>query len=76
MSEPLLSMLSIKETAAKYNIAVHALRVWVKTGELPAVRCGKKHLICESIFRDFLLRGNNQPKLEPVQYGKIRQLHG
>jgi len=65
-------MLTINEAADKYRVAVHAVRGWVKNGDLTAVKCGKKYLIAEDNLRAFLLRGNNQP--EPELQGKIRRL--
>ena len=50
-----LTMLTIIETAQKYGVSIHAIRNWVKNGELPAVQTGKKFLICETVFRDFLI---------------------
>jgi excisionase family DNA binding protein len=73
ISEP-VTMLTILEAAKKYSIAVHALRIWVKSGELPAVRCGKKYLIADMRLRDFLLNGNNQTKPETAPQGKIRHI--
>jgi len=67
------TMLTISEAAIKYDIAVHAVRGWVKSGTLPAVMTGKKYLIADENMRNFLLMGtNNHANIEPV--GKIRRL--
>ena len=70
-----LTMLTVKE-AAKYA-PEHAIRRWVASGELPAVRTGKKWLICESVLRNFLTQGSNHPQMEhePKQ-SKIRRIVG
>ena len=54
-------MLTIRELSKKHNYPEHALRRHVNLRELPAVRTGKKFLVCEAVFLDFLVRGNNQP---------------
>ena len=70
MNEPLI-MLTVNETAQKYGVAIHAVRGWIKRGELAVVKCGKKFLICEDNLREFLLRGNNQQEQE---YQQIRRI--
>ena len=72
--EPLV-MLTIAEAAVKFGLAVHALRVWTRSGELPAVCCGRKFLINENVLREFLTKGNNQQAAEQAASGKIRRLY-
>jgi len=73
MSDP-LKMHTIPEAAGAYGVAVHAVRGWVKSGALPAVKAGKKFLICDIVLRDFLMRGTNDMPPEPIEFGKIRRL--
>ena len=68
----MLKMLTVRE-ASKYA-PEFALRRFLASGELPAVRTGKKWLICESVLIDFLTQGNNKPTELPVQPGQIRRL--
>ena len=69
-----LVMLTIKEAAQKYNVAVWAIRRWIKAGELPAVFTGKRALIADTNMREFLLKGNNHPSPEVIPFGKIRRV--
>jgi excisionase family DNA binding protein len=69
-----VKMLTIVEAAEKYGLAVHAVRCWVKSGELPAVKCGKKYLIADMRLHEFLLIGNNQAKPEAAPQGRIRHI--
>jgi len=66
-------MLKIKEVPLRFpGVTEHAVRRFVATGEIPAVRVGTKFLINEQNMADFLIRGNNSPEPEPS--GKIRKL--
>ena len=53
-------MLTIKEAALSYGVAVWAIRTWVNTGQLPAVKTGRKFLIAAQNIENFLMQGNNQ----------------
>lgn len=61
-----VKMLTIAETAANYGISQYAVRKWVNSGSLPAVRIGKKFLINEQVIENFL-KGEN--KSNPVSSG-------
>lgn len=49
-----VKMLTIAETAETYGISQYAVRKWVNSGSLPAVRIGKKFLINEQVIEKFL----------------------
>ena len=53
-------MRTIKEAACELNIPVYALRRWVKSGEVPALYCGKKALINLDKLIDYLERGEQE----------------
>lgn len=55
-----VKMLTIAETAANYGISQYAVRKWVNSGALPAVRIGKKFLINEQVIESFL-KGESVP---------------
>lgn len=75
MYEAQIVMLTIKEAKNHYpGTSENAIRQWVKNGELPAVRCGNKILICNDVMDSFLRQGNNQPTPTKPEYGKIRRL--
>ena len=57
VTRPLPRMRTIKECAAELNIPVYALRRWVKSGEVPALYCGKKALINLDKLIDYLNGG-------------------
>ena len=67
-------MYTITEAAEKYGIAAHALRNWIKRGELKSVRAGKKYLICDSVLCDFLISGSTTTPNEGMQSNAIRHL--
>ena len=43
-------------------IPMHALRMWVKQGKIPAVYCGKKALINLDAVIEFLERGDQDER--------------
>lgn len=47
-------VISIKQCAKEFSIAEYAIRQWVRSGELPCIRCGKKILINCTVMADFL----------------------
>ena len=51
MQEHKIKMLTLSQ-AGEY-VPIYALRRWIREGDLPAVRTGKKFLICESVLFDF-----------------------
>lgn len=59
-TRPIPRMRSIKECATELNIPVHALRQWVKSGEVPAIYAGKKALINLDKLIDYLNNGGTQ----------------
>jgi len=70
----MVKMLTIKEAAQRYDLAVHALRRWTGTGVLPAVETGKKFLIADVVLADFLTKGASHHAQEELSTGKIRRV--
>ena len=66
-------VLTIPEAAAAYNLPPYTLRRWVKTGELKAVRSGRKIFINSGVLNDFL---QGTPAAQAEDYGKIRAVGG
>ncbi len=65
-----VKMLTIAET---YGISQYAVRKWVNSGSLPAVRIGKKFLINEQVIEKFLkgeridaCEKNNTCEIKPI----------
>ena len=54
-------VLTIPEAAAAYNLPPYTLRRWVKTGELKAVRSGRKVFINSAVLNEFLRGGISAP---------------
>jgi excisionase family DNA binding protein len=76
MAETVPVMLTIHELHEKNpSVPENAIRRLVLSGELRAVKTGRKYLICESVFHEFLIAGNNQRAAGPVESGKIRRLY-
>ena len=69
-----IRMLTIKEAAKEYGLAVHAVRQFVNSGKLAAKKCGKKFLIASNNLEQFLLEGDNQPPPLEFWQGKIKRL--
>ena len=69
----MIEMLGVSEAARKYSLPVHALRRWVKQGDIPACKTGRRFLICADNVERFLHTGNTStPQAES---GKIRKLY-
>jgi len=51
------TMLTINEAATKFNLAKHFVRQAVLQGQIPHVKAGKKFLINENHFIDYLSGG-------------------
>ena len=66
MTEPINvpTMLTIKETAELFNLPVHFVRQKVNSGEVVAVRAGKKYLVNVERFADYL-NGNTAATAAP-----------
>lgn len=47
-------VIGVKQAAAEFGIAEHALRAWIRAGRLPAIQCGRKHLINCTVLSRFL----------------------
>ena len=47
-------VVGVKTAAKEFGIAEYALRRWVKSGELPCIRCGRRILINCSVLSEFL----------------------
>lgn len=56
---PLPKMRTITEASRETGISQHALRVWVKNKQIPAVYAGNKALINLDRLLDFLNGGAN-----------------
>ena len=41
---------ALRQAAAEFDIAGHALRAWIRAGQLPVIQCGRKHLITCTIL--------------------------
>lgn len=54
---PLPKMRTIAEASRETGISQHALRAWVKSGQVPAVYAGSKALINLDRLLDFLNGG-------------------
>lgn len=48
--------LSPKEIAARYRVSAQAVRLWVKSGALPAIRAGGQYRIKEADLLAYLQR--------------------
>jgi len=54
-------MLKIKEVPERFKGTTEfMIRQLVITGTLPAVKIGRKYLICEAVLCEYLTWGNNQ----------------
>ena len=47
-------VIGVKQAAAEFGIAEYALRSWIKSGQLPVICCGRKHLINCTVLSRFL----------------------
>lgn len=60
-------VVSIKTASVEFGISVCAIRRWIKSGQLPVVKCGHSFLINCTVFSKFL-EGECQPvTVEPPQ---------
>lgn len=71
-------LLSIHKTAERCKaegipLAEHAIRRFVKTGDLPAVQTGRRALVYFPNVIEFVKNGNNQQD-EPTEIGNIHRL--
>lgn len=61
-------VIGIKQAAAEFGISEYTLRLWIKTGRLPVVLCGRKQLInCTTLSKFLVGEVNETEKPEPVQ---------
>lgn len=58
-------METIKRTAEICNVPVHFVRAKVNSGEVVAVRAGKKYLVNVDKFVEYLNSATIQPEQEP-----------
>lgn len=47
-------VIGIKQAATEFGIAEHAIRTWIRAGQLPVIHCGRKHLINCTVLSRFL----------------------
>lgn len=66
-------MLTIKEAAKETGLAEYHIRRLCKTGEIVAVRTGKKILVNITKLCEYL-NTTHAGSPEPVEYGKIRRV--
>lgn len=60
-------ILTIKQLAELYKgtaVTEYAIRQWIKRGEFPIIRSGKKALINAAVFECFLTTGGAEPTTE------------
>ena len=68
-------MLKIKEVPERFKGTTEfMIRQLVITGTIPAVKVGRKYLICEQVLCDYLFAGNNQINQTEQTQSKIRRL--
>lgn len=72
-------VIGVKQAAAEFGIAEYAIRTWIKSGQLPVVHCGRKHLINCTVLSRFLsgepLSANTNTVQPPVNLGKCGGLY-
>ncbi|MGN1457411.1 MAG: helix-turn-helix domain-containing protein [Acutalibacteraceae bacterium] len=70
-------VISIKAAAKEFSISEWTIRRWIKSGQLPVVKCGNSFLINCTVFSKFL-EGQCQPvtvePLKPVAVGENGEL--
>jgi hypothetical protein len=74
-------MATIRATAARLKaegmpVAEYSIRQWVKTGEVPSVKCGQKSLLYYPNVLDYLKSGEQVSTSHPTQVGGIRKVCG
>ncbi len=47
-------LLSIPEAAKRYSLPKYTIRQWVKKQQFPVIKAGRKALINEEIFKEFI----------------------
>ena len=62
-------VIGVKQAAAEFGIAEYTLRTWIKTGQLPVVRCGRKHLVNCTILSRFLA-GKPLPEAQHIEQSR------
>lgn len=66
-------VIGVKQAAAEFGIAEYAIRTWIKSGQLPVVHCGRKHLINCTVLSRFLsgelTTEQNKIRQAPVNVG-------
>lgn len=60
-------VIGVKQAAAEFGIAEYALRTWIKSGQLPVIHCGRKHLINCTVLSRFLSGEFIENTKEPEQ---------
>lgn len=73
-------VVGVKQAAAEFGIAEHALRAWIRAGQLPVIQCGRKHLINCTVLSRFLsgelLPETKEPEqVQPVAVGSDGELY-
>lgn len=59
MSEK-IKLLTIPETAKLYSLSKYTIRQWVKEQKFPVIKAGRKVLINEERFKEFLGGNKNE----------------
>lgn len=73
-------VIGVKQAAAEFGIAEHALRAWIRAGKLPVIHCGRKHLINCTVLSRFLsgelLPETKEPEqVQPSSVGSDGELY-
>ncbi|MGN0537157.1 MAG: helix-turn-helix domain-containing protein [Acutalibacteraceae bacterium] len=71
-------VIGIKQAATEFSIPENAIRRWIKTGELPAISCGRRFLVNCTVLSEFLNgkpQGKPEPPAQPVAVDEQGQLY-
>lgn len=73
-------VIGVKQAAAEFGIAEYALRTWIKSGQLPVIHCGRKHLINCTVLSRFLsgefMKNTREPeRLQPAAVGADGEIY-
>lgn len=72
-------VIGVKQAAVEFGISEYSLRAWIKSGQLPVVNCGRKHLINCTILSRFLsgefMETQVSEQIEPVAVGNDGTLY-
>lgn len=71
-------VIGIKQAAQEFSVSENAIRRWIKTGELPAVSCGRRFLVNCAVLSEFLNgkpQGKPEPTINPVAVDEQGQLY-